>query len=533
MKKFLFITALTLIASLPSMGQGVVDALNNISAQTKGTARYSAMAGAFGALGGDLTSIRQNPAGIGVYRSSEISVTAGFNFYDNLTHTSTHSNRNSDFYFTGDNMGVVGVINYKEGALRNLNFGFAYNNVATFNNAYRADWSDINTSITQYIASQASGYSPNELGISSSYNPYKTMPWLPTLGYNTNLIYNTPVSGNPNHYQGLFNNQQSSGNAHLVNITSGSIDEYDFNVSGNIRDVFYWGLTLNVTNINYHMESYYGEELQNINVNNNSNNNVKPSLTNGEFEMSNYLLTKGYGAGFKFGMIYRPINLLRLGFAVHSPTFYDMSDVYSAAVGYKFDNVDNKALVGSESSMDNQTDIGQIEYQFASPWHLIGSIALVLNKWAIISADYEYICATDMYYSNLYYDYSYTNSCIKQQVSGIHNVRIGAEYRITPSFSARAGYAYETSPLSIDYFNGAYTPLMAEGTICHYQVPGDAQTISCGLGYRFNNFTVDLAYVYRMQDYSIFAYEDALLDSRNTIMDTDNHSLKLSLGFRF
>ena len=74
---------------------------------------------------------------------------------------------------------------------------------------------------------------------------------------------------------------------------------------------------------------------------------------------------------------------------------------------------------------------------------------------------------------------------------------------------------------------------MAEGTICHYQVPNEAHTVSCGLGYRFNNFSVDLAYVYRMQDFSLFAYENAIIDSQNTIMNTDNHSIKLSLGFRF
>ena len=109
MKKTSIIAILTLIASLPMMAQGVMDAATLSSNQLKGSARYSAMAGAFGSLGGDISSIRQNPAGIGVYRSSELAVTAGFNFYENRVTTSTHNSRNNDFYFTGDNMGVVGA----------------------------------------------------------------------------------------------------------------------------------------------------------------------------------------------------------------------------------------------------------------------------------------------------------------------------------------------------------------------------------------------------------------------------------------
>ncbi|MBR5844021.1 MAG: hypothetical protein IKY75_05495 [Bacteroidaceae bacterium] len=535
MRKLLAITALILTTTITISGQGVVDALNNISSQTKGTARYSAMAGAFGALGGDLTSIRQNPAGIGVYRSSEISVTAGFNFYDNRTSSPMYDNRNSDFYFTGDNMGVVGTINFKEGALRNLNFGFAYNNVASYNNVYRADWDNISSSLTQLIASKTSSLNcpPGDLGITSSYNPYNNMPWLSVLGYNTNLIHQAQGVGSQNMYLPIFDSKQSHGNAYLINVTSGDVEEYDFNVSGNIYDVFYWGLSVNVTNIYYHQESYYGEELQDITVSNNHENRTKTSLTNGNFELSNYLLTKGLGAGAKLGFIYRPVNFLRIGAAVHTPTFYDMSDVYSAAVGYKFDKVDGQTLVGSENSIDNQTDIGQIDYQFTSPWHVMGSLAIIFNKWGIISADYEYTFANEMYYSDLYSDYSYVNRCINNEVSGVHNVRIGAEWRITPLFSARAGYAYESSPLDNNYFTGASTPLLAEGTICHYQVPGDVHNITCGLGYRFNNFSIDAAYVFRTQDYSIFAFEGMATGRENTILNMNNHSIKVTLGLRF
>ena len=508
MKKIFIFATLIFTLSLPTMGQGVMDALTITSNQMKGTARYSAMAGAFGALGGDMTSIKQNPAGIGVYRSSELAVTAGFNFYANDVSTTTHNSRNNDFYFTGDNLGVVGVINFREGSLRNLNFGFAYNNIASFNNAYRADWSNISTSLTQLIASKAMYYGcdPMLLNVRGNSNPYYDQPWLPTLGYNTNLIYSAPTSSQPLHYNSIFDAHNSYGKAYLTNYTSGGIDEYDFNVSGNIRDMLYWGVTLNATYISYHQESYYGEELQNITVKDNTQSSSNPSNTNGFFEMSNYLHTKGYGIGAKVGVIYRPFNFLRLGFAFHTPTFYDLTDTYSAAVEYRFDKVNGRLLSGSSSESENRTDIGSFDYQFASPWHFLGSVAVIIGKCGMLSIDYEYSTDNEMYYSDIYSDYSYTNECIFNQVRGVHNLRIGGEYRITPSFSLRAGYAYESSPLDKSYFDGAYTPQLTEGTICHYQVPGDTNNITCGMGYRVNNISIDVAYVYRQQNYSIFAY---------------------------
>lgn len=95
-KRFIILTALFL-GVMPMWAQGVLDALPALTQQPQGTARYTAMGGAFGALGGDLTTIRQNPAGIGVYRSSELSVTAGLNFYNNTVTSPSRVNKENGF----------------------------------------------------------------------------------------------------------------------------------------------------------------------------------------------------------------------------------------------------------------------------------------------------------------------------------------------------------------------------------------------------------------------------------------------------
>lgn len=528
----LFITAILLTCTLTMLGQGVMDVLPALSGQVQGTARYSSMAGAFGALGGDLTTIRQNPAGIGVYRSSEATVTAGFNFFNNTVETPSHVSKNNDFYFTGDNMGLVGVINFRSGALRNLNFGFAYNNIANFNNKFSADWSNIDQSLTQLIAGKTSagGFTPSELSLHGIYNnPYNTnLPWMSVLAYNTNLI---SISTN-NNYAGIFG-PATRGNAYLDFYSSGSIDEYDFNISGNVLDKLYWGLTINVTNINYRLESYYGEELTNAQVADNSSSSTATSQTNGGYELRNLLHTDGYGAGVKLGLIYRPHPYFRIGLAFHSPTFYNLSDTYSGAVGYSFDKVNGSRLYGNMDDIDNQTDIGSIYYNLSTPCHYLASVAAVIGKLGMISFDYEYIDSKRTKYSGGYYSYQYENKMISEQLKGIHNLRAGLEIRVTPSFSLRAGYAYESAPMDEKYFNGITTPQLTESTIAHYQVPADAHNFSCGLGYRINNFFIDAAYVHRKQMYSIHPFEQNVSDYQFTTMDMRHNSIKATIGFRF
>lgn len=529
MKKAIIIFTSLCIGTLSIWAQGVIDALPELSSQLQGTARYTSMAGAFGALGGDMTTIRQNPAGIGVFRNSEVSVTAGLNFYNNTVTNASATNKNDGFYFTGDNLGVVGSIKLRNSTFRNINFGFAYNNIANFNNVYRADWRNIRSSLTQMIAANTTqlGVVPDDLAL---YNDiYRSnLPWMSILAYNTYLI--NPTGANSSTYTSIFQNN-TTGNAYLQTATSGAIDEYDFNVSGNVLDKLYWGLSVNVTSIAYHLDSYYGETLRDAEVAALLDGGT--TTTNGSFDLHNLLSTRGMGAGVKLGLIYRPISFLRLGFAFHSPTYYDLTDTYSAAVGYDFANVGGERLHGSMDDIDNMTDLGSFSYHLTTPWHIMASVATVIGKLAIVSFDYEYIDATDMQYSSIDANYEWSNNAIATQMQAVHNVRVGAEFRATPSLSIRAGYAYESSPMRQEYFDGTVAPLLVEGTLAQYQIPGDTHNISCGLGYRISNFNIDLAYVHRMQDYSIYPFETADAGYRPTTMDLRHNTLKITFGYRF
>lgn len=534
MKKTTIFTSLILACSLPVWGQGALDALPLMENHMKGTARYTALAGAFGALGGDISTIRQNPAGLGIYRSSEVTLTAGLNFYNNSTSSNTRTSTNNDFYFSGDNLGFVGTILFRDNALRTLNFGFSYINVANFDNQYRADWTNIGSSLTQLIASQTSksDFLPSQLSYpeaGSNYNPYEHCPWLSVLAYNGFII--NPVNGDTPKYEAIYQpNNHTTGNAYLYNRTKGSIDEYDINISGNVSDMLYWGITLGLTDIDYRLESHYGEQLQNaILYEGNDLNDLTPTPVAADYDLVNTLKTTGYGFGLKLGLIFRPVQFLRIGFAYHSPTYYQMTDTYWGGLDY---NVGDHSGTASD---DNYTDVGITKYNCQTPWRIIGSIAAVIGKLALISVDYEYSNAKNMHYgsNNGYTDYTITNENIQSHMQGMSTVRVGGEIRVMPAMSLRAGYAYENTAVNGSILNGEIQPQIVEGTLTNYILPHDMHNITCGIGYRINNISLDAAYVHSMQKYDIFPFTPYDANVLQAQMNMHRNMVKLTLGYRF
>ena len=133
MKRSVIIIASMLVGVSALNAQSAFDAYNiSQSNELRGTARYMSMAGAFGALGGDLSVLNHNPGGIGVYRSSDIGATFG------VTVRNTEAGEGADMYkvketdFNFTNIGYVGALKLKSEAMPNINWGFSYNRLADF-----------------------------------------------------------------------------------------------------------------------------------------------------------------------------------------------------------------------------------------------------------------------------------------------------------------------------------------------------------------------------------------------------------------
>ena len=542
MKNVKYILALTALWSGSMLfGQGVIDALKYSQQDIRGTARYMGMAGAFGALGGDITTLSQNPAGIGVYRNSDVSATIDLS--NQVSSVNVAGNKYSDnkFSVACNNFGVVWAIRFNQEALKNLNFGFAYNKQKSFDRSYKAGYTGIanGSSLSNYIAQLSSGYSVDDLAFrdnNSSYNPYDNSPWLNVLGYQSYLINPKGTST----WEGIVGNGTAASGDLFVR-EKGSIDEYNFNMGGNIYNVFYWGIGIAVTDLSYNIQTGYGEEFTGGNF---YNKDGSTSKADGWYLMQNVLNTRGTGIKANLGVIMRATDNFRLGFAFHTPNYYKMTDTYSAFVKYD---------LNTESEQKNdiaETPSDSYSYDFESPWRMIASAAYVFGQSGILSFDYEYTSSNSMSFDDPYsIDAFYnTNYEISEMTSPTHTFKVGGEFRVTPQVSARLGYAYQTSPMKSEYRSGHEIP--TAGTLTQFTLDRATNYFTVGLGYRFANVYIDLAYMHRYRRSELFPFspipsvsEDpydpdqsgptlAISPQISTLTD-HNNSFVLTMGVKF
>ena len=517
MKKILLATVLGVVPSVV-LAQSAVDAYQLSRNDLKGTARFVSMGGAFGALGGDLSTLTQNPAGIGVYRSSEIGVTLDVNMQSTET--------NSKGYFVNEdqtkvycpNFGYVGSLRLNNDVMPMFNWGISYSRAVSFDRIYRGRFEQLNNSVSNYIASFSGDYSPSELGMTNTYNPYldSNADWLSILAYNTYMI--NPI-GNSSEYNGLFKNG-TTGNSEYAVHERGYVDEFSLNFGGNLNDIVYWGLGLGITDIDYTNKTFYDEELQNASIINYS----ETGLVNGDayLTLDNYKHVTGTGYNFKAGLIVKPINEFRLGLAVHTPTYYDLRHDYDAVSDFSYSS-------GVEGN--DYTEVAIFDSKLRTPWKIMASAAGVIGGRAILSLDYEYNACNDMSVKTGYgYSNDAVNNDIKNYYQGQNIIRVGAEYRITPQFSLRAGYNYQSSNVNKPTLNGAEY-VYTSGTDPSYTFDNTTQYITGGLGFRTGGFYIDAAYVYKNRESIFTAYSDIYAPVAK--VEDNNSSVVMSIGYKF
>lgn len=540
-----------LFLALPAMAmaQSAIDAQQVSQSDLKGTARFMSMGGAFTALGGDMSAISQNPGSIGVYRKSEIGATMDINMQK--TETTALSNAfptsMSQTKVYCNNFGYVGSVILGNSGLTTFNWGVTYNRAQSFDRQYQGYVPSTNTSLSNYVASYTGGTAASDMDFTTTYDPYldSNIDWLSILSYNSYMINPTNAAGTE--YAGLYKGN-TAGDA-LFNVREqGYVDQYDISFGGNVDNVVSWGLSIGITDLNYKRWAFYSESMANAYVPTESGN-----MTNGAagFDLDNFKYIKGSGWNLKGGVIIRPINELRIGLAVHTPTWYNLSTTYNAGVQYAYtptdenDNVTGSTLTNAQSNYPwEETDDAYYQWRFNSPWKLMVGVAAVLGQRAIVSADYQFDGYHSMnvkspyYYDNYGYDFDYqpntvVNNDISTYFQNANTVRLGLEYRVTPQFSVRAGYNVKFTNVKKDTSDGA-TEVFTSGTDPSYEFDKTIQHISAGLGYRYKAWYIDAAYVYQKRDSRYHAYTNfngytaPQVDIKGT-----NSSIVLSTGFKF
>ena len=465
MKRLIFSLSLALLF-VSAYSQGEMDALKYSQTDIMGTARYMSMGGAFGALGADASSIIDNPAGLAVYRKSELSFTP--NIYINNTETTSQSSSvdESRWNFNMNNFALIlSYLTGKDKGLVASNFGFTYNRLKNFHSDRSLNTQIAPNSILYYAASD-----------NSSDQLYNLMGRIGVL-----------ENGIPFNTEELPDNKMS--------ITEkGRIDEWNFTYGANLSNLVYLGIGLGIKNIDYKMSTYYHEDYY-VLINSKYEND-------GNLNLNNSLNTTGSGANLKLGVIVRPVDLIRLSFAFQTPTFYDLQDDYSVnANSLAYSDADSTFYTYSDNGYDFS---GVAEYGLNTPFKINAGLAFVFNNKGILSAEYE---MND--YSKTNFDeavFFSDNQLIKSDFEVSNTFKFGGEYRISDMFSARAGYAFSTSPVKSSVENDPNAIIYTPGTTTNYTILKDNSYYTAGFGYKENNFFMDFAYLLNVKNENLYPY---------------------------
>ncbi len=481
--------------------QNVMDAVRYSRQDITGTARYKGVSGAFGALGGDLSAINNNPASSAVFSESSASVTAAVDAYDNDTRYFDGITSTDDSDLNFNQLGGVFVLNNNNDTSpwRKISFALNYDRTADYDNQYIASGIS-NTSIDSYFLGNAQGFRLGDLRLQGSENITSAYQNIGNaLGYQAQQGFLgfqgfilEPTNDNPDNTQYFSAIAPGEFDQEFNNTTNGYSSKLTLNAATQFGDRLYFGLNLNSHYIDYTQHTVLFED----------NANANSAVTSVIFR--NNLSTLGNGFSFQVGGIYKASPSWRIGATYDSPTWYAMDDEVSQVL--ITDGANRTATVAPNVTTVFDT------YNFHTPGKVTGSIAYIFENIGFLSFDYGYQDFSSIKFkSNSIYDFSFQNSAIGDQLQAASSYRLGGEYR-AKQFSFRGGYRFEESP----YKDGSTV--------------GDLTGFSLGLGYSFGATRLDVAYARDSQSLNPRLYDGAF--TNRTDIDHKNNTFLATLSFR-
>jgi len=481
MKKF-FVIGL-LLASITTWSQNDKEPFLASQQYYFVTARSAAMGSAFGALGGDMISASQNPAGIGVYATSEIAFSPTLSY--NKTTSSFDGYGASDFRFNFA-LGNIGYIVHMDlgGDIEALNLGITYNRLNSFHQN-QFIYSDKSTGS---LLDEFSYYANNGLG-RKTYED---------LAYYTNLILPLPSSDYYVNDFTYYNIDKPYGHILERSVSkTGRIGETAISGGINVSDKMYYGLTIGI-------QDMYYEEITNHYENSDGASFPSDQIYFRDFSFKENLYMSGTGINFKFGSIFRPFDFLRLGVAFHTPTTMYLTGEFNTIMNASFNN--DSAMYYSSYS-----DVFTNDFRSVSPLKAMGSLAVLFGKVGLLSVDYEYADYSTMMVRSNEDNFRDIQKTIKDTYKATNNVRAGLEFR-DGIISYRLGAAYYESPYKNTTIN-TFDRIMYSG----------------GIGFRGKVTYFDFTYALNKLKYSEYPF----MDSPKATLTSNTGRFIATLGFRF
>lgn len=546
--KYLMLAAMGLL-TVPAVAQETYQDTKMAENDLTGTARYVGMGGAMEALGADISTMSSNPAGIGLLRKSQVSLSASVLAQGDDNSVSL-SNGGWDLSLKDakksrasfDQIGFVWST--AAGRASYVNLGFNFHKSTNFGQILSAvgnlDGASQNRLTTaKYAYMVRNGWSKNDMGYA----------WTGVdQGYETMLGY-SKMDGDIN---------SVSGNSFLYGqYQRGYIGEYDFNISGSIKNRVWLGVTFGLHDVHYRSNSTYGEGLL---------NNTAASASKEQLQIT------GTGFDVKFGAIFRPVESspFRIGVYVNTPVFYDLS-MRSAIDMDIIDLPASYALSESMSSdgLYNASYSANADYDFRlnTPWKVGVSLGHTVGSQLALGATYEYAWYDHMdnrvknggyydYYYDTYYETSssdkYMNDHTRQTLKGVSTLKLGLEYKPISMLALRLGYNYVSPMFKESGFRDQ--TVGSAGTM--YATSSDytnwkaTNRITAGVGFSYEKLFIDLAYQFTTKKGDFYPYMD-YIDKTNyptpageykknyynavsaTPVKFNRHQILMTVGYKF
>ncbi len=508
MKKLQHILLTGLLCTFATQAQDLSDALRYSQNEIQGTARFRALSGAFGALGGDMSAVSINPASSVIFSQSHAAFTlSNTDIKNKASYFGTTTNgKESDFNIPQAGASLV-FASRSNSPWRKFSIGMAYDRTNNYDNYWRArgvntnDDGNFTNSIASYFYDHADGKRLDQISampdesITDAYTDiaraygfshqqaflgYESYILEPVADDDANTTYTSNIAaGNFNHNYGYF--------------ASGYNGKLSFNFATQYEDKLSLGLNLNSHFIDYQKTTTLKE----------TNTNAGSTVTDVYFE--NNLYTTGNGFSFQLGGILKLTPEFRVGLVYDSPTWYTIEEETTQYLDT--DELENQG----GDPLNPQTVNIYPRYNLQTPGKFTGSLAYIFGNQGLISFDYS-----RKNYSNIKfkpsYDFDDLNYDIDANLTAASTYRVGGEYKIN-RVSLRGGYRFEESP----YKDG--------------ETVGDLNGYSLGLGYSFGNTKLDFTFDQWQRSSMNSFYSLMSGGAPSAMVDNKNTTFTLSLSF--
>lgn len=491
-----------------SNAQSASDVLRFSAVQNSSTARSLGVGNSMSVLGGDFSAISINPAGLAGFRSSDLTVSFGYSSHNSNAKVNLQGLLNSEQpanKVTFNNVGLVLASQpYNENSnWKTTNFAVGLNKLANFNRNiyYQADLPG--SIVTRFKnlanAGQFDAFG-NELAIETFAMEYS----------DTKKTYLTDFDAPANASAPISRSQSIQ--------TSGYVNELVFAYAGNYKEKLSIGATVGVPFAQYEVTNSYNEV----------NKNVTDKFPFKSLNFTDSYILDGTGINLKIGAIYRPIKLLRVGLAIHTPTVYSFSDNRTAKMSYDY-NYQNSNGQSVNSNETATSPNGLVKYNLTTPWKFIGSSGVVIGRNGFITAEVEYV---DYQSGRLSFTQTDSTSAAQQQELKQFENEINADVNATlkPALNFRLGgeFAYDVFRLRAGINILGATQ----------QTNGATQVYTAGAGIRGKSMFFDLGYSYLKQSFGYQPYIAGLANPQIPNQDavsvsTTRHNFVATLGFKF